>query len=298
MDYKNLATIRSVVLMVSVLAVATLTAGCRPEKVENHWAIQPVRVDGQIPEWGDIALTYFKDSDVQLGLCNDSKNLYVLFCFYDARWARVIRMGGLTVWLDNSGKKNKVLGLRYTGGPPLSELQESGMAGERGASGRQPGGGREGVLHRQALISNQLTIIDKKRNKTTTLSADVSRGPIVSSGVIQDLYAYEFSIPLQSVENTDWVLAALPGQAISLGFEWGGMGDRRRMMEEMGGDRAGGGDWETRPRGERGGDRGGFGGGGGRGGPGGGGPPHPPEKQQVWVTTVLATPPLATPPSR
>ena len=172
------------------------------------------------------------------------------------------------------------------------------MAGERGASGRQPGGGREGVLHRQALISNQLTIIDKKRNKTTTLSADVSRGPIVSSGVIQDLYAYEFSIPLQSVENTDWVLAALPGQAISLGFEWGGMGDRRRMMEEMGGDRAGGGDWETRPRGERGGDRGGFGGGGGRGGPGGGGPPHPPEKQQVWVTTVLATPPLATPPSR
>jgi hypothetical protein len=289
MDCKNLTAIRSVVLMVSVLAVAALTAGCKPQKVESHWAPQPVHVDGQIPEWGDIPLTYFKDSDVQLGLCNDSKNLYVLFCFYDARWARVIRMGGLTVWLDDSGKKNKVLGLRYTGGPPLSELQESGMPGERETSGRRPAGEREGVLHRQALISNQLTIIDKKRNKTTTLSADVSRGPIVGSGVVQDLYAYEFSIPLQSAENTDWVMVARPGQAISLGFEWGGMGDRRRVTEDMGGDRAGGGDWGTGPRGGHGGGRGGFGGG-GRGGLGGGERPQLPEKQEVWVSTILATP--------
>jgi hypothetical protein len=291
MDYKNLTAIRSAVLITSVLAVATLTAGCKPEKVESHWATQPVHVDGQIAEWGDIPLTYFKDSDVQLGLCNDSKNLYVLFCFYDARRARVIRMGGLTVWLDNSGKKNKVFGLRYTGGPPLSELQESGMAGEREETGRQPAGERERFLHRQALISNQLTIIDKERNKTTTVSADGSSGPIVSAGVTQDLYTYEFSIPLQSVENTDWVMVARPGQAMSLGFEWGGMGDRRRMMEDMGGDRAGGGDWGTGPQRDHGGGRGGPGGGWGRGGPGGGGPPQPPEKQEVWVSTILATPP-------
>ena len=300
MNCRNLPPIRLVVLIASVLAVATMTAGCGPAKVESHWATRSVHVDGQITDWDEIPLTYFKNSEVQLGLCNDGKNLYVLFCFYDVRWSRVIRMGGLTIWFDNTGKKNKLLGLRYTGGPPIAELRRTGVARDMDEPGRQPAGEREGFPHRQPPASNQLTIIDKGRNKPTTLSANGSRGPIVSSGVTQDLYTYEFCIPLQSVENTDWVWVAAPGQAISLGFEWGGTGDRRRMMEEMAGERpggGGGGEEGAGPSGGPGGGPGGFGGGpgdfggGGRGGPGGGGRPQLPEKQDIWVSTILATPP-------
>jgi len=42
---------------------------------------------------------------VLLSLCNNSENLYVLFRFNNPEWARAIRMGGVTLWLDNTGKK-------------------------------------------------------------------------------------------------------------------------------------------------------------------------------------------------
>ena len=85
-------------------------------------------------EWPSGSTVYFEDSGVQLGLRNDSQNLYILFRFGNQAWARAIRMGGLTLWLDNSGKKKKDIGIRYNGGPsfPDSGMQKPGMAGKGG----------------------------------------------------------------------------------------------------------------------------------------------------------------------
>ena len=249
-------------------------------EVETHWSSDPIKVDGEIEEWNDIPKNYFEKSGVGLGLCNDTENLYVLFRLNNAQWARAIRMGGLTLWLDNSGKKNKDFGIRYTGGPTLPDLQKIGGPG---------GGFQESMTPEQQKrlakmemdMADQITVINKKSNQEIVLRADGSGGPAVSFASVQGVYTYEFSIPLQKSNVFDCAVNANPGQTICLGLEWGDMGDRQRMRQGMG-------DGMRKPPG--GGGRGGMGGGppgGGRGGS----RMQPPEKQEVWLKTQLASPP-------
>ena len=275
---RNNMTARAVLPLLFVCLI--LTARCKNQEVQSHWSVEPVRVDGQMTDWAGVPTTYFEDSGVQLGLCNDAKNLYVLFSFNDPNWARAIRMGGLTLWLDNSAKKKKDFGLRYTGGPPPSEMQKPGMAGEGGFWDRLTPEQKQRLMQRQAAMADQITVIDKKMDQAITLPSDSSRGPAVSFGTPQGIYTYEFRIPLQEKDKGYYAIGAQPGQTISLGLEWGGieMRDRQQMMRERGGGMMGGGP----PGGRMGGGRGGS-----RGGP----PMQPLEKQEVWVKTLLASPP-------
>ena len=278
MACKNLITIRTQIVIFLAFAGFIIAAGCNTQEVETQWSAGSVKVDGEITEWADMSTSYFEESGVQLGLCNDTENLYVLFRFDNPQWARTIRMGGVTLWLDNSGKKKKDFGIRYTGGPPLSDLEEPGAS--------DPGGFRQSLTPEQQQrfadlekdMANQIIVVDKEGNQKMSLPTDGSSGPAVCFGSLQGIYAYEFSIPLQRGDVFDYAIGAKPGQVICFGLEWGGRGDRQRMRPEMGGGRRGGG------------GRGGMGGGppgGGRGGS----RMQPPEKQELWVKTELALPP-------
>lgn len=288
MACKDLGRLSARVLLSLVVAGSILLGGCKTQEVSNHWSSQPVQVDGQMTDWAGIPANYLEDSGVQLGLCYDNQNLYILFRFSNQAWARAIRMGGVTLWLDNSGKKKKDFGIRYTGGPSLSEMQGQGMAGEGGFWESLTPEQKERLKQRQASMADQITVIDKKRDQEIALRADGSGGPAFGFANLQGIYTYEFSIPLQKGDVFDYGIGAEPGQIICLGLEWGlSEEDRQRMMKEMGGGPPRGG------RGDMGGGLpgGGRGGMGGRGGPGGGSRPQMPGKQEVWVKTVLATSP-------
>lgn len=286
MAYKNLITMNKKAIMFLALVGLILLAGCNTQQVETQWSTGSVKVDGEITEWGDISTSYFEESGVQLGLCNDTDNLYVLFRFNDPQWARAIRMGGVTLWMDNSGKKKKDFGIRYTGGPPPSDLKEP--------EGPSPGGFRESLTPEQQErladvekeMADRITVVDKKANREITLRPDGSGGPVVCFASLQGIYAYEFSIPLEKGDVFDCAIGAKPGQTICLGLEWGGMGDRQRMRQGMGagkGPSPGGGG--SMPPG------GGGMGGGPPGGGRGGSRMQAPEKQELWVKTELALPP-------
>lgn len=273
----------SKILDLLVLAGLTLFVGCKTQEVETHWSATPVQVDGEMMEWANMPTTYFEDSGVQLGLCNDSENLYILFRFSNQSWARAIRMGGVTLWLDNSGKKNKDFGIRYTGGPPLSEMLKPGMTGEGGFQDNLTPEQKERLKKQQEAMADQFKVLYKKGGQEITIPANGSSGPAVSFASPQGIYTYEFKIPLRKSDAFDYGIGAQPGQTISLGLEWGDieMGDRQRMRPEGSG--------MGMPPG------GGLPGGGGRGGgaPGGQGSPgmQKPEKQELWVKTQLASPP-------
>jgi hypothetical protein len=283
MIYKNLISTRIQAVLFLAFAWSILIVGCKTQEVQTDWVAGPVKVDGEISEWNDMPMNYFEDSGIQLGLCNDQENLYILFRFNNTQWARAIRMSGLTLWLDNSGKKKKDFGIRYTGGPSLPDLQKLGGPG---------GGFREGLTPEQQKrlaeiekeMVDQITVIDKKGNREITLRPDGSGGPAVCFDSLRGIYAYEFSIPLQKGDAFDCAIGAKPGQTICLGLEWGGMGDRQRMRQGMGGGMGPppGGGGGMPPVG------GGMGGGppgGGKGGP----RMQQPEKQEVWVKTKLAS---------
>jgi hypothetical protein len=199
-------------------------------------------------------------------------------------------MGGLTLWLDNSGKKKKDFGIRYTGEPLLPDLQKMGGSGEGGFEESLTPEQRQNLVDREKAMADQITFINKKSNLEIKLKVDGSGGPAVCFDSVGGIYAYEFSIPLQKGDAYDCAIGAKPGQTICLGLEWGGMGDRQSM-------RQGGGGMGMPPGGGPPGGGGGMppGGGGMGGGPPGGGRSgarmQQPEKQEVWVKTKLASSP-------
>jgi hypothetical protein len=279
MLYKHFRMFSAIALLLLTLGGTILLLSCKNTEVQSQWSAEPVKVDGEMTEWPSGSTVYFEDSGVQLGLRNDSENLYVLFRFGNQAWARAIRRGGLTLWLDNSGKKKKDFGIRYAGGPSPSEMQKGEMSNRGGFLDSLTPEQQQRLIDMQTDAAHQVIVINKKSDQEITISADGSSGPEVSFGSPQDTYTYEFSIPLQKSDVSHYGIGAQPGQAISLGLEWGGMSEsnRERMREERGGGMGGGGE----------GGRGRGGMGGGRGGPG----MQPPEKQEIWVKTQLASPP-------
>ncbi len=280
MSYKDFTTLSGKALLLLTLAGPFLLAGCGPQEVQTNWSAEPLKVDGEMTEWPSGSTVYFEDSGVQLGLSNDNQNLYILFRFSNQAWARAIRMGGVTLWLDNSGKKKKDFGIRYTGGPSLSELQKMKASSGGGFRETLTPEQQQRLLEMEEATADQIIVIDKKSNQEITLRADGSGGPAVCFASPQGIYTYEFSIPLEKGDVFDCGIGVEPEQVICLGLEWGGMSkaDRERM-EKMGGGP---------PGGMGGGPPGGIG---GRGGGRGGSRPQAPEKQELWVKTLLASPP-------
>ncbi len=275
-------------LLLSTLFCIVFLAGCGKEKVQTYWSDEPVQIDGQMTEWIGKPTNYLEKSGVQLGLRNNSENLYVLFRFSNQEWARLISMGGVTLWLDNSGKEKKDFGIRYKGGPPPFDMQKSGMEGQGGFLDNLTPEQKERLRLKQESMAEQLMVIYKKSNQEIPIPTGGSSGPAVSFDSLQGVYTYEFKIPLQRSETFDYAINAQPGQKICLGLEWGelNLGDRGNMKKQMGG---GG----MMPPG--GGMGGGPAGGGMGGGPPGGGKGGPvmkkPEKQELWIETQLASPP-------
>ncbi len=273
--YYSLTNSRALAL--PALAVFALLAGCKTQQVPSVWALEPIVVDGKMTEWTDKPITYFEDQGAALGFGNDSENLYIHFRFTNPSWARAIRMTGLTLWIDTSGKKNKDVGLRFHGGPAMEELPA--VSRERRSDGltRQQ---KEQLLQRDAMSHNQLIFFDQSYYVEAGIPTDGSRGPAAGYDTSFGFYSFEFSVPLTGSGVQFYGLGAQPGQTISIGAEWGDMSSLRR--EGMGRDGM---------RGDMGGGRGGMGG--GRGGMGGGQRPggmKPPEKQEVWVKIELALP--------
>jgi hypothetical protein len=285
MVYRDIVRWGAKALLSSSLVGLILLSGCKTQKLQTYWSAKPVKVDGEMTEWPSGSIAYFEDLGVQLGLRNDDQNLYVLFRFNNQAWARAIRMGGMTLWLDNSGKKKKDFGIRYRGGPSFSDLKMPGTSDRGGFQQAMTPEQQKRLLDMEQDTVGQITVIDKKGNQEMTIRPDGSGGPAVSFASPQGTYTYEFSIPLKRSDVFRYAIGAQPGQVICLGLEWGGINkeDRQEMRDRMGGGMGG-----PPPGGMSGGPPGGMGGppdgrGGGRG-------MQTPEEEELWVKTQLALP--------
>jgi hypothetical protein len=280
----------NVEIFLSFIVLSTII-GCSQNTLEmqSNWTPELIEIDGYLYDWTDKPMTYFKDEEVSLGILNDNENLYVLFCFRNDQWAQLIRMGGVTLWFDNKGEKNKDFGIRYKGGPPPAEIH-----GDRRVQIENlPGEQRERFKESQGQES-QLIIIDKGKHTITIPGG--SHGVSVNSSISQGLYIYEFRVPIKDKEKEYHSINTQPGQTIDVGFEWGLSEDEIMNMRkelDIEGD-----DMERPPRGsgmQSPNDEGGM-------EPPAGGDMRPDrgmrpggsrqlvEKKEIWVKVSLATP--------
>lgn len=269
---------------------------CKTPEVQTKWSSTPVKVDGKMDDWANVPMLYFEDPGVQLGLRNDSVNFYILFRFNNEAWAQAIRMGGLTIWFDVSGKKKKDTGIRYTGGPSFLDFQKMKTSNEGGFEESMTEEQKQKLAEREKnmVMADQIVAIGKKGVQVRKLAIDGSDGPAVSFDSSQGKGActYEISLPLQTSDISHYGIGAQLGQTVGLGLEWGGVTMPDRKSDKggrpggMGGGPPGGGPGGAPPGGMGGGPPGGMGG----GPPGGSSNNKSSEKQELWITTKLALP--------
>ena len=270
---------RNLSFLFATILVFVMVHGCKNLKMQNQWADDPITIDGNYSDWDDNSLQYFEENNTMMGSMNDADNLYIMFRFNDQTLARKIQMFGVTIWLDEKGKKKKDYGIRYAGSVALS----AGLRPEVSSSEKLQRLGKMQQMSKSRPEPGTITIIS--RGEDTNLPENNPQGPSAASASQKGTFCYEFRITLPLNRES--------GEETSLGMEVGGIDpeDLPEMRGQTGGMRGGGG----RRGGEMMGGRGGRMGGGMRGGGG----PRPMggdrqlmrkmfEKQEMWVKVLLA----------
>ncbi|MEE4311452.1 MAG: hypothetical protein V2J62_06235 [candidate division KSB1 bacterium] len=266
----------SILAMVLFLFIASCS---NHTMTKNQWADPSVSTDGVDSEWESASLTIPKDIDIAIGTQNDSENLYVMCRFTDQILAHRIGMMGITLWFDQSGKKNKEYGVRYRGSSELINnlqkmVEREGDRPERISEMSRPMGGRQ--PQKNDHMPDPGNIVYIQQGKEIELNEQQVDGPGAASSFSDGVYVYEFRLPFPATGQMK--------DNVKLGVELGGI-DMAQRQERRGGMRGG-------PGGRQG---GGMRGGMGR--PGGdmrGGDSQRPDmenmqKKEIWLNVEMVT---------
>jgi hypothetical protein len=287
-----------------LLFLAALVAGCGNTEFNSAWRDREITVDGKDADWSNVRVYAIEQPNVSLGLLNDESSLFLLLETNDRSLLPRLMRGGLTVWLDPSGKKDKAFGIHFPIGRQetgMAEMPRGGFQGERKAdtSGQAP----EELSKRMEEAFKNVELIGPAKGQRCTLAvADAeAKGVKARMTFSAGELIYELQLPLRIDAQHPYAIA-LPGSGnaairkISLGFETGKFeGPRERGLPEGGeeGTAPGGGmgRWggEGGGLGRRGGGMGGRGGGfgGGMGRRQGGGTMT--QGLDLWATLKLAS---------
>jgi hypothetical protein len=223
-------------------AVLVLTA-CGGSHLASRWTQRSITVDGSASDW-EGAMQQVGDGPIQVGVENDGESLYLcLEAAADQEDARRLARG-FTLWLDPSGKKEHVLGVRF---PPAF----AGRWHERGEA--------EGTLPDSAAwdperLNAEIQVLRPGEEPSRLGDLVGTMGVEAKMGGPAAERVYEVRIPL----HAEGGLNVAPGTQIGLGVE-----SNEHRSHGPGG---------PRPEGDMGGFGGGYGG--GNGGEFGGGGEH------------------------
>lgn len=246
-----------------------LFAGCASTmRVDSHPALAESRVDGKRRDDWVGGLTLVEKENLWLGFRNDQDYLYLLLTTTDRDVIFSIASGGLIVWFDPAGGKEKVLGFRY----PV------GMEGAM--KGSTPGAARPdpGAFGRLLEVSADGFEVLRRDGPPLRLASRDTLGVQVAASIEDGAMVYEMRVPLRSGEAEPFAVDGALASGVGVGFE------TPEMKRPVGGG-PGGGMPEGMPPGVP--PQGGMPPGGGRPGMGPGARPSTPEPLDLWVVVNL-----------
>jgi hypothetical protein len=246
--------------------------------VQSKWTDGTIVVDGNPQDWGKFPMTYFEKGKVSLGAVNDSEYLYIMLSFRDQLSARFLQ-SKVTLWLDKTASKEKLLGFCYTGSPPETRFGEGSIRPARRQEDSFPES-EENFTQRPAEMPRMITVLEDK-DTLGLIPVTGEKGPAVSTNYQQGFYFHEVRVPLKRNDITRFAIGTALGETLSVGLELGrGPGDFMGMKPKNG-ERPDMGDGMP-PGGEMGMGR--------EGGPGGrpGDGKQMPGKQEIWMKVSLA----------
>lgn len=210
------------ILTVSFLVIfilgGSLVSQAADKEVKSFWASSPLKIDGSFADWSGTPMKFEESVMVDYSFLNDANNLYVLFIFKDKKFLSSIGQTGMTIWINNEGKKKEKYGIKFMKEKIKPDKFISMYEAQKGAI---PEDKKEEMRKKPFYLVNKVNVINKKRKKK---SPEGEFRPAVYRYQKQgNMYVYEFAIPLERVSEVAPGVGADPGKGVKVGFEWGGM---------------------------------------------------------------------------
>lgn len=209
-------------------------AMAKDESVVSTWAADAPKVDGQADNWAGIARSVDSASKVEYAFRNDADNLYILFVFKDPKTMSTISVTGMTLYFSPEGKKDKNRGINFNRKVvnadqliAFMEKQGQTLTEERKQELRAR---NEYFLFDCSLVDGEGKVV------TPAVGGGQSLPPVFRLGRSGQDVVYELRVPLPKGEDHPAAIGTSPGQALKVGFEWGGMTKEMRaaMAARMG----------------------------------------------------------------
>ena len=264
--------------------------GCKePLVLQSRWLDKEIVIDANDNDWQDYPLFYDKKTRSCIGVYNDDVDLYLCFQIMDEDIQRQILSQGLFVWFNQTGGKDKQLGLCFPtgrwsyglGGFPGKPSDMPGPLPERSSDISGPSTGDRDMppgqpFDRDSDTDEEIRLFTSEKVKgwSYTFQEAANLGIFARYTVDQrKRFIYELKIRLAGSDKATYAAVVSAANKIGIGFMTAGSAN----MPGAGGMGMGGGDM-------RGGGRPGddMGGGMGRSG----------DSLEIWTNVTLASNPF------
>lgn len=194
---------------VPVIAVgaALLIASCTKLPIYESKTLDKTNLDGTL----NISNNYDKKNNIHYGVANDKTDLFIQAVFHDQESFMKIMRGGIIIYFDPSGKKNKNYQLKIE----RSERMRPGISGGRPQF--QRGEGQERMQNMPSMISTILNNVTWNQNgKVKVYDRKLENEPVDVQLTPNDQNELVLTarIPLKDI-------AIHPNQVFSVGIETG-----------------------------------------------------------------------------
>ncbi len=229
-----------IMLVAAVLMLTVVFAAYGKDRpVDSRWAASPLTIDGLPDDWEGDPFHMEKKVKAEYAFRNDSDTLFVFFKFNDVKYLSSIEITGMTLWVNTGGEKNKDAGIRFTKKRISADEYIALLEKQQGAVSDEQ---KESVRASAFYFISQAEAVDKKGNPLERQEdADAAKGAAFNVSVAQESVTYEFRVPLAILAGTGPDSAAKSGEAVSVGFEWGGLTEEMRKAYMKGDTSMGGG---------------------------------------------------------
>lgn len=193
-------------LTLFMIASFLLLSSCNTQlDLQSKWRDRDIVIDGKDNEWQGCRLYNDGITGTHIGIYNDNDYMYIYFSTMDPEIQEAMVRQGFFIWFDETGGKNKALGIRYPiGGQP----RDQGVREDPKDGG--PGGIAYSVEELQIMTSVEDTGKTLKVSEAAGLEINVRIATEQSGKLI-----YELRMPLKKTDKTPY--AVVPSQINRIG---------------------------------------------------------------------------------
>lgn len=175
-------------------------------------------VDGIQENWPELQMA--EDSIYAMGFSHGKGRLYVCLEVYDLKWQNHILLTGMTLWMDEKGKKKKGKGIHYPTGYKQKDILSDPMRFREVL---------EAVQDQKNEIAEKLVsmeLLNFYGKDSRTWGKNDNPGAINVKLVFDEAGSmiYEAAIPLEAVFSEEEVYADQDSKGFSIGWETGELG--------------------------------------------------------------------------